>query len=74
MLYVTPEGTVIDGGLGPNLLTPVLFTCVLCPNLFRPGAVLVADPGAVAVVSVGFTMCMDGVTVRCIPDTLPRHP
>ena len=71
MLYVTPEGTVIDGGLGPNLLTPVLFTCVLCPNLFRPGAVLVADPGAVAVVGVGFTICMNGVTVRCIPD--PQH-
>ena len=35
---------------------------------------LVADPGAVAVISVGFTMCMDGVTVRCIPDTLPRRP
>ena len=62
---MTPEGTVIDGGLGPSLLTPVPFACGLCPDLFGPGAVLVpdiADPGAVAVVGVGFTMCTDGVT------------
>ena len=74
---MTPEGTVIDGGLGPSLLTPVPFACGLCPDLFGPGAVLVpdiADPGAVAVVGVGFTMCTDGVTVGCIPDTLPRRP
>ena len=44
-LCVTPERTVIDGGLG-----------------------------AVAVVSVGFTMCTDGVTVGCIPNTLPLRP
>ena len=42
---MTPERTVIDGGLG-----------------------------AVAVVSVGFTMCTDGVTVGCIPNTLPLRP
>ena len=74
---MTPEGTVIDGGLGPSLLTPVPFACGLCPDLFEPGTVLVpdiADPGAVAVVSVGFTMCMNSVTVRCIPDTLPQWP
>ena len=65
---MTPEGTIIDGGLGSNLLTPVLFTCGLCPDHFRPGAVLVADPGAVAVISVGFTMCMVAPTL----DTLPR--
>ena len=29
---------------------------------------------AVAVVSVGFTMCTDGVTVGCIPNTLPLRP
>ena len=72
---MTPEGTVIDDGLGPSLLTPVPFACGLCLDLFRPGAVLVpdvADPGAVAVVSVEFTMCMNSITVRCIPDTLPR--
>ena len=40
---MTPERTVVDGGLG-----------------------------AVAVVSVGFTMCKNNVTVRYIPDTLPR--
>ena len=44
-LCVTPERTVIDGGLS-----------------------------AVAVVSVGFTMCTDGVTVGCIPNTLPLRP
>ena len=56
---MTPEGTVIDGGLGPSLLTPVPFACGLCPDLFRPGTVLVpdiVDPVAVAVVSVGFTI------------------
>ena len=42
---MTPEGIVIDGGLG-----------------------------AVAVVSVRFTMCTDGVTVGCIPNTLPLRP
>ena len=42
---MTPERTVIDGGLS-----------------------------AVAVVSVGFTMCTDGVTVGCIPNTLPLRP
>ena len=42
---MTPERTVVDGGLG-----------------------------AVAVVSVGFTMCTDGVTVGCIPITLPQRP
>ena len=42
---MTPECTVIDGGLG-----------------------------AVAVVSVGFTMCTDGVTVGCITNTLPLRP
>ena len=44
-LCVTPERTVINGGLG-----------------------------AVAVVSVGFTMCTDGVTVGCIPNMLPLRP
>ena len=68
---MTPGGTVVDGGLGPSLLTPVLFACGLCPDLFRPGAVLVADPGAVAIVGVGFTMCTVGVTVGYIPETLP---
>ena len=66
---------VIDGEIGPSLLTPVPFACGLCPDLFRPGPVLVpdiADPGAGAVISVGFTMCMNSVTVRYIPDTLPR--
>ena len=61
---MTPEGTVIDDGLGPILHTLVPFACGLCPDLFGPGAVLVpdiADPGAVAVVSVAFTMCTDGV-------------
>ena len=74
MLYVTPEGTVIDSGLGPSLLTPVQFACGSCPNLFRLCAVLVpdvADPGAVAIVGVGFTMCTVGVTVGYIPETLP---
>ena len=42
---MTPERTVIDGGLG-----------------------------AVAVVSVKFTMCTDGVTFGCIPNTLPLRP
>ena len=42
---MTPECTVINGGLG-----------------------------AVAVISVGFTMCTDGVTVGCIPNTLPLRP
>ena len=72
---MTPEGTVIDSGLGPSLLTPVQFACGSCPNLFRLGAVLVpdvADPGAVAVVGAAFTMRTDGVTVGCIPDTLTR--
>ena len=68
---MTPGGTVVDGGLGPSLLTPVLFACGLCPDLFRLGAVLVADPGAVAIVGVGFTMCTVGVTVGYIPETLP---
>ena len=39
-----------------------------------PGAVLVADPGAVAIVGVGFAMCTVGITVGCIPDTLTRRP
>ena len=69
---MTPEGTVINGGLGPGLLTPVLFTCGLCPDLFKPGAVLIADPGAVAVIGVRFSECTVGVTVEGIPDTLPR--
>ena len=42
---MTPERTVIDGGLG-----------------------------AIAVVSVGFSMCTDGVMVGCIPNTLPLRP
>ena len=71
---MTPEGKVIDCGLGPSLLTPALFACGLCPDLFRPGAMLVADPGVAAVVGVGFTMCTVGVTVGYILDTLPRHP
>ena len=74
---MTLESTVIDGGLGPSLLTPVPFACGSCPNLFRLGAVLVpdvADPGAVAVVGAAFTMRTDGVTVGCIPNTLPQRP
>ena len=71
---MTPEGKVIDCGLGPSLLTPALFACGLCPDLFRPGAMLVADPGVAAVVGVGFTMCTVGVTVGYILDTLPRRP
>ena len=71
---MTPEGKVIDCGLGPSLLTPALFACGLCPDLFTPGAMLVADPGVAAVVGVGFTMCTVGVTVGYILDTLPRHP
>ena len=64
---MTPEGTVIDGGLGPSLLTPVPFACGLCPDLF--GAVLVpdiADPGALAV-GVEFMMCTDGVRWDAYP-------
>ena len=37
------------------------------------GTVIDGGLGAVAVVSLGLTMCTDGVTVGCIPDTLPRH-
>ena len=38
------------------------------------GTVIDGGHGAVAVVSVGFTMCTDGVTVGCIPNTLPLRP
>ena len=38
------------------------------------GTVIDGGLGAVAVVSVGFTMCTDGVTVGCIPNALPRRP
>ena len=38
------------------------------------GTVVDGGLGAVAVVSVGFTMWTDGVTVGCIPNTLPRRP
>ena len=63
---MTPEGTVID-----PVCTLVLFACGLRPDLFGSGAVLVpdiADPGAVAVVSVAVTMCTDGVR-----DAYPTH-
>ena len=38
------------------------------------GTVVDGGLGAVVVVSVGFTMWTDGVTVGCIPNTLPRRP
>ena len=38
------------------------------------GTVVDGGLGAVAVVSVGFTMWTDGVTVGCIPNTLTRRP
>ena len=38
------------------------------------GTVIDGGHGVVAVVSVRFTMCTDGVTVGCIPNTLPRRP
>ena len=65
---MTPEGTVIHSGLGPSLLTLVLFACGLCPDLF--GAVLVpdiADRGAVAIIGVEFMKCTDGVRWDAYP-------